>query len=55
MAFWKKSEDPWDLEPDKRRPAAEEEDVLDIAAAWGIDPRFERKTYPPAAGWVCNE
>lgn len=32
-----------------------EEDVLDIAAAWGIDPRFERKDYPPAAGWVCNE
>ena len=32
-----------------------EEDVLDIAAAWGIDPRFEKKTYPPAVGWVCNE
>lgn len=32
-----------------------EEDVLDIAAAWGIDPRFKRKDYPPAAGWVCNE
>lgn len=42
-----------DGEAGARRP--EEEDVLDIAAAWGIDPRFERKTYPPAAGWVCNE
>ena len=20
MAFWKKSEDPWDMAPDKRRP-----------------------------------
>ena len=27
MAFWKKSEDPWDLDPDKRRPAAEEEEA----------------------------
>ena len=25
MAFWNKSEDPWDLDPDKRRPAAGEE------------------------------
>ena len=42
-----------DGEAGARRP--EEEDVLDIAAAWGIDPRFGEKTYPPAAGWVCNE
>ena len=33
---------------------ADEEDVLDIAAAWGIDPRFETKTYPPSAGWICG-
>ena len=31
-----------------------EEDVLDIAAAWGVDPRFQKKTYPPSAGWVCD-
>ena len=31
-----------------------EEDVLDIAAAWGVDPRFQRKTYPPSVGWVCD-
>ena len=23
-------------------------------AAWGIDPRFEKKTYPPSAGWLCT-
>lgn len=32
----------------------DEEDVLDIAAAWGIDPRFETKTYPPSADWICG-
>ena len=32
----------------------DEEDVLDIAAAWGIDPRFETKSYPPSTGWVCD-
>ena len=31
-----------------------EEDVLDIAAAWGVDPRFQKKTYPPSVGWVCD-
>lgn len=31
-----------------------EEDVLNIAAAWGIDPRFEKKTYAPSAGWLCH-
>lgn len=42
-----------DGEAAERAPG--EEDVLDVAAAWSIDPRFERKIYPPAAGWVCNE
>lgn len=42
-----------DGEAAERAPG--EEDVLDVAAAWGIDPRFERKIYPPASGWVCNE
>ena len=32
----------------------DEEDVLDIAAAWGIDPRFEKRTYPPSTGWLCG-
>lgn len=32
----------------------DEEDVLNIAAAWGIDPRFERKMYPPSVGWICD-
>ena len=32
----------------------DEEDVLNIAAAWGIDPRFEKKTYPPSVGWLCT-
>lgn len=31
-----------------------EEDVLSIAAAWGIDPKFEKKTYPPGTGWLCT-
>lgn len=30
-----------------------EEDVLKLAAAWGIDPRFENNTYPPSVGWLC--
>ena len=32
----------------------DEEDVLNIAAAWGVDPRFEKTAYPPSAGWVCG-
>ena len=32
----------------------DEEDVLDLAAAWGVDPRFEKKTYPPSTGWLCT-
>ena len=31
-----------------------EEDVLDIAAAWGVDPGFQKKTYPPSVGWICT-
>lgn len=29
------------------------ENVMDIAAAWGVDPRFE-KEYPPSVGWLCR-
>ena len=32
----------------------DEESVLDIAAAWGVDPRFQKKTYPPSVSWVCD-
>ncbi len=31
-----------------------EEDVLRIAAAWGIDPCFTQKIYPPGVGWACQ-
>lgn len=34
--------------------APDEEDVLHIAAAWGVDPRFEKTDYPPSAGWLCT-
>ena len=34
-------------------PQPDEKDVLDIAAAWGLDPRFEARKFPPALGWVC--
>lgn len=59
MAFWKKSEDPWDLDPEKRRPAAGEETVekdgdtgslLDDLRAWN-EARKEEKAWretPPA-------
>ena len=29
------------------------EAVLSIASAWGLDPRFKNKTYPPSAGCLC--
>lgn len=32
----------------------DEEDVLSIAAAWGIDTKFEKKIYPPGTGWLCT-
>ena len=58
MAFWKKSEDPWDLEPDKRRPAAEEEEaekgsddgsLLQDLRAWNETRKAEkaRRETPP--------
>ena len=31
-----------------------EEDVLDLAAAWGVDPRKEAAAYPPSVGWICT-
>ena len=32
----------------------DEENVLEIAAAWGIDTTFTRKTYPESTGFICN-
>lgn len=59
MAFWKKSEDPWDLDPDKRRPAAGEEaaekdgdagSLLQDLRAWNEARKAEkvRRETPPA-------
>lgn len=59
MAFWKKSDDPWDLEPDKRRPAAGEEaaekeaddgSLLQDLRAWNEARKEEkaRRETPPA-------
>lgn len=43
-------EDSWE---DSCEDFPDEEDVLDIAAAWGVDPRFEKTTCPPSVGWLC--
>lgn len=59
MAFWKKSEDPWDQNMDKRRPAAGEEaaekgtddgSLLDDLRAWNEARKAEkaRRETPPA-------
>lgn len=32
----------------------DEQHVLDIAAAWGIDTLFHRKTYPESTGFLCD-
>lgn len=59
MSFWKKSEDPWDLDPEKRRPAAGEEtaekdgdagSLLDDLRAWNEARKEEkaRRETPPA-------
>ena len=32
----------------------DEQNVLDIAAAWGIDTSFDRKTYPESTGFLCD-
>lgn len=33
---------------------ADEQNVLDIAAAWGIDTLFHKKTYPESTGFICE-
>lgn len=32
----------------------DEEYVLEIAAAWGIDPSFAKKDYPKSRGYICK-
>lgn len=32
----------------------DEEDVLDIAAAWGVDPRFPGDDWPAGIGYLCR-
>ena len=32
-----------------------EETVLSLAAAWGIDPTFSKKQYPASVGWLCRQ
>lgn len=31
-----------------------EEDVLTLAAAWGMDPQFRNQSYPAGLGWLCD-
>ncbi len=33
----------------------DEENVVEIAAAWGIDPLFEDNDYPEAFGYICEK
>ena len=59
MAFWNKSEDPWDMDPSKRRPAVREEEgekdpdagsLLDDLRAWNEERKEKkaRRQTPPA-------
>lgn len=32
----------------------DEETVIALSAAWGVDPGFSGKEYPPQLGWVCR-
>lgn len=34
---------------------ADEEHVLQMAAAWGIDTSFSDKQYPKSTGWICGK
>lgn len=57
MSFWKKSEDPWDIDPDKRKPAREPEKaapglLASLRGEWdamqaGRQEKRERLRLPP--------
>ena len=32
----------------------DEEYVIELAAAWGIDPAFSAKNYPKGMGYICK-
>ena len=62
MAFWKKSEDPWDVDPDKRRPTVREESAennpdavshADAPQAGAEGSQAEENREAPAAPMRC--
>ena len=62
MAFWKKSEDPWDLDPDKRRSTVREESAendpdavcpADAPQAGAEESQAEENREEPAASMRC--
>ena len=62
MAFWKKSEDPWDVDPDKRRSTVREEETennpdaecpADAQQAGAEGPQAEENREAPAASMRC--
>lgn len=65
MSFWKKSEDPWDIDPDKRKPAREPEKaapgLLDsLRGEWdamqaGRQEKRERLRLPPEKCPWCGK
>lgn len=61
MPFWKKSEDPWDMEPGKASPAAEEtenqEGLLDVLKSWSgqRDARKKAEEQPPMVCPWCGK
>ena len=42
------------LDGGPREDFPDADDVLAIAAAWGIDPLLEDNPYPPGLGWICT-
>lgn len=43
------TDDDWET-----REFPDEQNVLDIAAAWGVDTLFQSKTYPESTGFLCE-
>ena len=65
MSFWKKSEDPWDIDPDKRKPAREPEKaapglLASLRGEWdamqaGRQEKRERLRLPPEKCPWCGK
>jgi len=49
-SFIKRDEDDWES-----AEFPDEENVIEIADAWGIDPLFEDNDYPEAFGYICDK